>query len=55
MLKVEQAELKGVIVVHLDCFEDHRGEYVETYNERIAGLYEWRDPGITKIPITVPE
>ena len=34
MLKVEKTKLDGVLLIQLDAFEDHRGEYVETYNER---------------------
>jgi dTDP-4-dehydrorhamnose 3,5-epimerase len=34
MLKVEKTILDGVLLIRLDAFEDHRGEYVETYNER---------------------
>lgn len=35
MLKVEKTKLDGVLLIHLEYFEDHRGEYVETYNEKI--------------------
>jgi len=41
MLRIEQTKLKGVIIINLDCFEDHRGEYVETYNEKA-----YREAGI---------
>jgi len=34
MIKVEKTKLEGVLLILLDSFEDHRGEYVETYNER---------------------
>jgi len=34
-LKIEPTKLKGVLLISLDCFEDHRGEYVETYNEAL--------------------
>ena len=34
MIKVEKTKLDGVLLIQLDAFEDHRGEYVETYNER---------------------
>ncbi len=34
MIKVEKTTLNGVLFIHLDSFDDHRGEYVETYNER---------------------
>jgi dTDP-4-dehydrorhamnose 3,5-epimerase len=34
MIKVEKTKLEGVLLIQLDSFEDHRGEYVETYNER---------------------
>lgn len=42
MLRIEQTKLEGVLLIHLDCFEDHRGEYVETYNEKAykeAGIH----------------
>ena len=32
-MKVEKTNLKGVLKITLDAFEDHRGYYVETYNE----------------------
>jgi len=32
---VERTTLKDVLLVHLDVFADHRGEYVETYNEAL--------------------
>ena len=35
MTKVEQTTLGGVIKIQLDSFKDHRGEFVETYNESI--------------------
>lgn len=35
MIKVEQTTLEGVIIIQLDSFKDHRGEFVETYNEAI--------------------
>ncbi|EKD83495.1 MAG: dTDP-4-dehydrorhamnose 3,5-epimerase [uncultured bacterium] len=34
MITVEKTKLEGVLQIKLDAFEDHRGEYVETYNER---------------------
>jgi dTDP-4-dehydrorhamnose 3,5-epimerase-like enzyme len=34
MLKVEKTKLDGVLLVKPDCFEDFRGVYVETYNEK---------------------
>jgi dTDP-4-dehydrorhamnose 3,5-epimerase len=34
MIKVENTKLEGVKLISLEHFEDHRGEYVETYNER---------------------
>jgi dTDP-4-dehydrorhamnose 3,5-epimerase len=34
MIKVEKTKLEGVLLIQLDSFEDHRGEYVETYNKR---------------------
>jgi dTDP-4-dehydrorhamnose 3,5-epimerase len=41
MIKVNKTKLEGVLLIHLESFEDHRGEYVETYNER-----EYRAAGI---------
>ncbi len=41
MLRVEKTKLEGVLLIRLDYFEDHRGEYVETYNEEL-----YRDAGI---------
>lgn len=32
---VEKTTLDGVLLIKLDCFEDHRGEYVELYNENL--------------------
>ena len=32
---VEKTTLDGVLLIKLDCFEDHRGEYVELYNEKL--------------------
>jgi dTDP-4-dehydrorhamnose 3,5-epimerase len=34
---VEKTELDGVLLVKLDVFRDHRGEYIETYNEELYG------------------
>jgi dTDP-4-dehydrorhamnose 3,5-epimerase len=34
-MKVSKTKLEGVLLVELDAFEDHRGEYVETYNEAL--------------------
>lgn len=33
MIKVEDTKLEGVKLITPEFFEDHRGEYVETYNE----------------------
>ncbi|MEW5911536.1 MAG: dTDP-4-dehydrorhamnose 3,5-epimerase family protein [Thermodesulfobacteriota bacterium] len=41
MIKVSETKLKGVRSIAVDCFEDHRGVYVETYNEQ-----EYRNAGI---------
>jgi dTDP-4-dehydrorhamnose 3,5-epimerase len=35
MLRIEKTKLAGVLLIQLDYFEDHRGEYVETYNEKM--------------------
>ena len=32
---VEKTTLDGVLQIKLDCFEDHRGYYIETYNEEL--------------------
>jgi len=34
MIKVKKTKLERVLQIQPDWFEDHRGEYVETYNER---------------------
>jgi dTDP-4-dehydrorhamnose 3,5-epimerase len=34
-MKVQKAKLEGVLLLQPDVFEDHRGDYVETYNERL--------------------
>ncbi len=41
MIRVSKTELDGVLLIKPSVFEDHRGEYVETYN---AQLY--KDCGI---------
>src|SRR5208282_3123758 len=33
-MEVTPTNLEGVLLIKLDVFEDHRGEYVETYNEQ---------------------
>jgi dTDP-4-dehydrorhamnose 3,5-epimerase len=33
-MKVEKTALKGVLLITHDVFEDHRGEYLELYNEK---------------------
>ena len=35
MLRIEKTKMEGVLLIQLDYFEDHRGEYVETYNEQM--------------------
>ena len=32
-MEVTETELGGVLLIKPDVFEDHRGEYIETYNE----------------------
>ena len=34
-MKLEHTNLEGIIKITLDAFEDHRGYYIETYNEEI--------------------
>lgn len=41
MIQVEQTKLPGVRLISVDAFEDHRGWYVETYNEEL-----YREHGI---------
>lgn len=36
-MKIVKTKLDGVLSIHLDSFNDFRGEYLETYNE---GLYK---------------
>lgn len=35
MIKVSKTKLEGVLLFKLDPFEDFRGEYVETFNEKV--------------------
>lgn len=35
MIEVSKTKLVNVLLIKLDVFEDHRGEYVETYNEEL--------------------
>ena len=35
MIEVTKTKLEGVLLIKPDVFEDHRGEYVEMYNEDI--------------------
>jgi dTDP-4-dehydrorhamnose 3,5-epimerase len=32
-MRIEKTNLSGVLLIELDAFEDHRGEYVEIFNE----------------------
>ena len=32
---VEKTKLNGVLLINLEVFEDHRGYYIETYNEDV--------------------
>lgn len=34
-MKVTDTKLQGVRLIELDMFEDHRGHYIETYNEKL--------------------
>jgi len=34
-VEVDKTKLDGVLLIKPDIFEDHRGEYVETYNEEL--------------------
>jgi dTDP-4-dehydrorhamnose 3,5-epimerase len=34
-MKITKTTLDDVLLIKLDVFEDHRGEYVETYNEEL--------------------
>lgn len=40
-MKVEKTGLEGVLKIKLEVFEDFRGQYVETYNEKV-----YREKGI---------
>ena len=33
MIHVQSTSLTGVKLIQLECFDDHRGDYVETFNE----------------------
>ncbi len=34
-MEVSKTELEGVLLIKLDRFQDHRGEYIETYNKAL--------------------
>ena len=34
-MEIVKTNLEGVLLIKLNAFEDHRGEYVETYNEAL--------------------
>ena len=34
-MKVSKTNLEGVLLIEVEVFEDHRGEYVEIYNEEL--------------------
>jgi len=40
-MRVSRTELDGVLLIKLDIFEDHRGQYIETYNEKL-----YREKGV---------
>ena len=40
-MKVVQTKPQGVLMIKLDVFEDHRGEYMAPYKEEL--LYEFPD------------
>ena len=40
-MEITKTKLEGVLLIKLDVFEDHRGEYIETYNEDL-----YRENGI---------
>ena len=35
MLRIKKTKLQGVLLIQLDYFKDHRGEYLETYNKQL--------------------
>ena len=35
MIEVSKTDIDGVLLIKLGIFEDHRGEYIETYNEAL--------------------
>ena len=35
MIKISKTKLKGVLKISPDIFEDFRGQFVETYNEKL--------------------
>ena len=35
MIKIEKTKLSGVLLIKLESFDDHRGNYIETYNEEV--------------------
>jgi|TARA_B100002019_G_C21266527_1_gene599734 dTDP-4-dehydrorhamnose 3,5-epimerase len=39
-MKTFKTKLDGVIKIKLDSFEDHRGYYIETYNEKLYSKFK---------------
>jgi len=39
MIKVSKTKLEGVLLIEPEVFRDHRGEYVELYNEELYGSH----------------
>lgn len=44
MITCEKTRLDGVLLFRMDAFEDHRGVYVETYNEQL-----YREHGVEAV------
>jgi len=42
MIKVSKTKLEGVLTIEPEIFEDHRGDYIELYNEKL-----YKESGIT--------
>ena len=47
-MKISTTQLEGVRLIELDAFEDHRGYYIETYNQELYAKH-----GISQADLSV--
>ena len=46
-MKIEQAQLEGVLIIHPEVFEDYRGEYVMLHSEKLFPDYHFVEDDIS--------